>query len=67
MKLAEIKEKIDKVHQHRQDSAYRSELIKKYSEVTELTRQLTEEFIDTVVVGVADENGEREITINLKI
>ena len=67
VKLAEIKRKLDKVNQHRQDSEYRSELIKKYSEVTELTRQLTEEFIDTVVVGVADDNGEREVTINLKI
>ena len=66
-KLAEIKEKLDNDNQHRRDSEYRSELIKKYSEVTELTRQLTEEFIDTVVVGVADENGEREVTINLKI
>ena len=66
-RLSEVNEKLRQLAQRRENVEYGKMLAEKYSHVTELTRPLTEEFLESVVVGKTDENGEREVTVNLKV
>ena len=59
--------KFEQLEERRKNAAYCEELIAKYTNVTELTRQLAEDFIDTIIVGISDENGERDVAINLRV
>ena len=66
-RLSEVNEKLLQLAQRRENVEYGKMLAEKYSHVTELTRPLTEEFLESVVVGKTDENGERAVTVNLKV
>ena len=66
-KLSESEDKLTQLEQRRQNAEYCKSLAAKYTNITELTRQLTEDFVDSIVVGIADENGDREVNISLRV
>ena len=66
-KLSETEEKLTQLEQRRQNAEYCKSLAAKYTNITELTRQLTEDFVDSIVIGIADENGDREVNISLRV
>lgn len=45
----------------------RKSLIEKYRCITDLTKPIVDEFIDTIYIGEINDNNEREITINWRI
>jgi DNA invertase Pin-like site-specific DNA recombinase len=63
-KLSAIENKMEDVHQKNQDIDRTQELIGKYTNISELSRTVAEEFIETVLIGEKAEGQEREITIN---
>lgn len=65
--LEEVQTHINEMKNTLSISADRRKLLEKYIPVKSLTRQITEEFIDTVYIGTYIEGQEREITINWKI
>ena len=42
-------------------------LITKYTHISELTKNIADEFIDTVFIGERNENGERDVLINWNV
>jgi DNA invertase Pin-like site-specific DNA recombinase len=66
-KLSVIKKKIDDIQQVNDDIKRTRELIGKYTYITELTRTIAEEFIDTVLIGEKIVGQEREVIINWKL
>ncbi len=66
-KLSESEDKLTQLEQRRQNAEYCKALAAKYTNITELTRQLTEDFVDSIVIGIADENGDREVNISLRV
>lgn len=58
---------INKCKNFNEDSESRSILIHQYTDLKELTKRVADEFIDTVIIGELNENGEREIQVNWKV
>ena len=49
------------------DNESRMNLITKYTHISELTKNIADEFIDTVFIGERNENGERDVLINWNV
>lgn len=65
--LESIEKQITAAEERMADGEYRKNLIEKYSNLTELTFGVAEDFIESIYVGERGEDGEREIRINLKV
>lgn len=63
----ETAENIKQCEESETDIEYNMNLIKKYTQVKELTRNIADEFIDTVYICERNEKGERDISIDWKI
>ncbi len=58
-----LEDKINSIRQEQADTVDKQALIKKYSQVDKLTREIAEEFIEVIYIGAADEKKNREIKI----
>ena len=58
---------IEKYENNEHDNESRMNLITKYTHISELTKNIADEFIDTVFIGERNENGERDVLINWNV
>ncbi|MBQ5317156.1 MAG: recombinase family protein [Oscillospiraceae bacterium] len=65
--LRSVEKQISQKEEHMCDTEYRSRLINKYSDITHMTKGIADDFIDSVIVGSVNEDGSRDIHINIKI
>mgnify|MGYP003433884978 FL=1 len=63
----ETAENIKQCEESETDIEFNMNLIRKYTQVKELTRNIADEFIDTVYICERNEKGERDISIDWKI
>ncbi|MCI5903603.1 MAG: recombinase family protein [Oscillospiraceae bacterium] len=65
--ISRKQEQIKNIESSKTDEVYKRNIITKYSHIEKLTRDIADNFIDTVTIGNIQETGERDITINWKI
>lgn len=65
--IAKIEQSIKSLTDSMTDTLNRQQLIEQYSTIEEFNRDVAETFIDRVVVGKVDEQGDRELKVVLKI
>lgn len=63
----EIRNSLKRYEEIQQSDNRRKALIEKYRCITDLTKPIADEFIDTIYIGEINDNNEREITINWRI
>ncbi|MCL1831470.1 MAG: recombinase family protein [Oscillospiraceae bacterium] len=66
-RLANVRMKAQESAKKNENIEHMQELIKKYTYISELTRTVAEEFLDTVLIGEKTDGQDREITINWKL
>lgn len=59
-----IEEKIKRIEESNKEIFDKQKILKKYSKIDKLTREIAEEFIDVIYIGEKIEGKEREITVN---
>lgn len=62
-----IRQQLAEYHKQSENAESQKALIQNYLHFEHLDRSITEEFIDTITVGMTNENGEREIHIYWKL
>lgn len=62
-----IQTQIKQLEKNKASTLDKKNTIKKYTNIEKLSHEIVNVFIDTVLIGVCDENNNREITINWKI
>lgn len=65
--MADVGQQLAECRKRQEDAESQRALILKYTHFDQLDRSIADEFIDTVGIGMADENGEREIHIRWKL
>lgn len=67
VQISEVTNKIAECQSQQKNTIEQKALIEKYTHFERLDRNIADEFIEMVEIGVKDENGEREIHIHWKI
>ena len=62
-----ITEKIDKLEKYSRDDKVFSEIAKKYTHIDKITKNIADEFIDSIFVGEVEQDKCRKITVNWAI
>ncbi len=65
--MADVMQQLEECHRRQENAESQKALIQKYTHFDQLDRSVADEFIDVVEIGMANENGEREIHIRWKI
>lgn len=65
--ISRKQELIKNIESSKTDDKQKQEIIRKYSHIEKLTRDIVDNFIDTITIGHIQETGTRNITINWKI
>ena len=65
--IAKVERSIKSINDSMTDTLNRQQLIEQYSTIIEFNRDVAETFIDRVVVGKVDEQGDRQLKVVLKI
>jgi hypothetical protein len=66
-RIEEINMQIEKCRTQQINTESQKELIEKYTEFTQLDRNIADEFIDYIEIGSVTDDGNREIHIHWKI
>ncbi|MCD8181435.1 MAG: recombinase family protein [Firmicutes bacterium] len=66
-RISVIDEEIGRIDEQMSKQEDKESILKKYSKIDRLTVPIVQEFIDSVVIGEVDENGRRDITINMAV
>jgi len=64
--MSDIGQQLTECRRRQENAESQRAVIQKYTHFDQLDRSVADEFIDTVEIGMADENGEREIHIRWK-
>lgn len=65
--ISEVRQQTEELHKRQENAEGQKALIEKYTHFDKLDRMIADEFIDSVEIGMTDENGIREIHIHWKI